>query len=227
MEYLKLTDAGYLPPDTDVDKVVRSGDERERMALRSTYFHRRLVRQMLERDDANQALWEPELAASAEVTPLQALEASHRLVEMIAGGRWHVMRDAREAGDSWSKIGDALGMTKQGAQDWYKRKIDDQERFVPDFHDTARSRAALEGDRAESKTAAGAGTITISVRDSDNGPWREIARHDDVHHVLDVIGSSSFLVRAGDYDLEPGTPVRVSALDDAGNVADFFPTTAQ
>jgi hypothetical protein len=33
------------------------------------------------------------------------------------------MQAAREAGASWSEIGAALGMSKQGAQDWYRRKI--------------------------------------------------------------------------------------------------------
>jgi hypothetical protein len=31
-------------------------------------------------------------------------------------------------------------MTKQGAQDWYRRKIVDQARYVGDLHDTERTR---------------------------------------------------------------------------------------
>ena len=148
MEYLRLTDAGHLPPDADVDKVVHIGNEADRMALRATYFHRRLYQQMLDRGDDDRELWEPGLAACAKVTPLQALEASHRLAESLTSGRWHLIRDAREAGESWSKIGAALDMTKQGAQDWYRRKIDEQERLLPaQFHDRDRARAVLaDGD---------------------------------------------------------------------------------
>lgn len=146
MEHVSLTDDGYLPPDADVGKIARVGDERERIALRNTYFHRRLWQQMLYRDPDSRELWEPDLAASADVTPLQALEASHRLAESIARSRWDLMRDAREAGESWSKIGDALDMTKQGAQDWYRRRMLEQERVLPEYHDRDRSLAVLEDD---------------------------------------------------------------------------------
>jgi hypothetical protein len=55
-----------------------------------------------------------------------------------------VMQAAREAGASWSQIGASLGMTKQGAQDWYRRKIADQEQYVGDLHDADRARAAVD-----------------------------------------------------------------------------------
>lgn len=144
MEHVRLTEEGFLPPDTDVDRVVETGDERAAFALRNTYFHRRLWQQMLDQENGTRELWEPGLAVCAEVTPLQALEASHRLAELISGGRWHLMRDAREAGESWSKIGAALGMTKQGAQDWYRRKIAEQERVLAELHDGDRARAVLD-----------------------------------------------------------------------------------
>ena len=41
-----------------------------------------------------------------------------------------VMRAAREAGASWAEISAVLGMSKQGAQNLYRRKIADQERYV-------------------------------------------------------------------------------------------------
>lgn len=64
--------------------------------------------------------------------------------ELLTGRRWPVMQEAREAGDSWTAIGDALGVTKQGAMDWYKRKITQQEKYVGQFHDTVRARAVLD-----------------------------------------------------------------------------------
>ncbi len=94
----------------------------------------------------------PDIVASVlvdvpEVTALKALEANRRLVDLVTGRRWYVMREAREAGASWSEIGGALGMTKQGAQDWYRRKIAEQEKHLGDLHDSVAARAvlALEG----------------------------------------------------------------------------------
>ena len=51
-----------------------------------------------------------------------------------------------EAGASWTQIGAALGMSKQGAPDWYRGKIAEQERYVGDLHDTERAKAALVTD---------------------------------------------------------------------------------
>jgi len=45
------------------------------------------------------------------------------------------MREAREAGATWTEIGEALGMPKQGAHDWFRRKIENQEMYVAEFHD--------------------------------------------------------------------------------------------
>jgi hypothetical protein len=149
MDSLTLTDNGHLAAGCDVDRVVRRGTERDLMVLRETYFHRRLCADMLARaQEDDRELWEPGLAAVAEVTPLQALEAAHRLSELLTGGRWYLMRDAREAGASWSEIGASLAMSKQGALDWYSRKIADQERHLPNHHDADRARAALEDDPA-------------------------------------------------------------------------------
>jgi len=82
-----------------------------------------------------------------EVTALDALRANAQLVELLTGRRWHVMRDAREEGASWSQIGEALGMSKQGAQDYYRRRTAEQEQHAPDFDDRSRS-LTVEGDAA-------------------------------------------------------------------------------
>lgn len=57
------------------------------------------------------------------------------------------MQEAREVGATWEAIGDALGITKQGAQDYYRRQIEKQENFVPDILDATRARAALSEGR--------------------------------------------------------------------------------
>ncbi|MEU4345446.1 hypothetical protein AB0H00_30045 [Nocardia sp. NPDC023852] len=138
--------------------VIDRGDEREVTAVWNTYFHCRALRQTRDKTpDSDEpaykgaqhtgaqvrSFFDADLATLADVTPAQALAANQRLVKLLTGSRWMVMRDAREAGDSWTAIGDALGMSKQGAVDWYRRKIADQEKYLPDFHDTERARAVL------------------------------------------------------------------------------------
>jgi len=83
------------------------------------------------------------VAELPEATALDALEANRELVATLTAQRWYVMQAAREGGASWSEIGAALGMTKQGAQDWYQRRIAEREQVVADVHDAERARAAL------------------------------------------------------------------------------------
>lgn len=84
------------------------------------------------------------LAQLPEVTALDALRANVRAVDLLTARRWYVMKSAREAGATWSQIGEALGITKQAAHDFYRRKIEEQETYVPDLHDAAGARAVLE-----------------------------------------------------------------------------------
>ncbi|MFF0547267.1 hypothetical protein ACFYTF_30990 [Nocardia thailandica] len=148
---IEITTSGCLPAGTDVEAVLRDGDTIALHAAWDTYNHRQFLARMLPGYDANPdkadlaAHIRAELAKLAEVTDLQALSANRRLTDLLTGRRWLVMQEARENGVSWAAIGDALGITKQGAIDWYKRKIADQEKYVPDFHDTARARAVLDG----------------------------------------------------------------------------------
>ncbi|WP_369024127.1 hypothetical protein [Nocardia cyriacigeorgica] len=153
-----LIEGRYIPAGVDVAAVLRTGDERELQAVWDTYHHAGLLRETLDKLDAGlldvkdpdtaRAALHDDLGAVAAITPTQALEANRRLVDLLTGRRWSVMQAAREAGDSWTAIGDALGVSKQGARDWYLRKIEHQEKYVPQFHDAARARAALGGDDA-------------------------------------------------------------------------------
>ncbi|MBB3053540.1 hypothetical protein FHS23_004594 [Prauserella isguenensis] len=151
MERIELTDGsdrlmpGLLPAGIDLEAVLRDGDERELNATWNTYFEREFCRRADARSDGDPVFGHV-LAGLAPVTAVQALEANRRLVELMTGRRWVVMRDAREAGASWAEIGAALGMSRQAAHEWYQRKIELQEQRVPEFHDTARSRAVLEPD---------------------------------------------------------------------------------
>ena len=86
------------------------------------------------------------LAELPAASALDALKANRNAVDLLVGRRWYVMEEAREAGATWEAIGDALGITKQGAQDYYRRQIEKQETFVSGLHDAARAHAALDED---------------------------------------------------------------------------------
>lgn len=83
------------------------------------------------------------VAELPNVTAIDALEANRRLISLLTGRRWYVIQEAREAGATWDEIGEALGMTRQGAHDWYRRAIEKQATHVGDLHDAERARAAL------------------------------------------------------------------------------------
>lgn len=38
---------------------------------------------------------------------------------------------------TWAQIGDALGITKPAAHDVHRRRIEEQEKHLPDLHDAA------------------------------------------------------------------------------------------
>lgn len=82
------------------------------------------------------------LDRAPEPTALQGLEANRKLVELLELRRWYVIQDAREAGASWTQIGAALGVTKQGAHDGYRRAIAKRAE-IDDRHDSARAEQAL------------------------------------------------------------------------------------
>lgn len=121
---------------------IETADTADLMRVWDDYSRRGVWESVRERG-GNPAIVASALAKLSEVTPLEALEANRRLVGLLTGRRWYVMQAAREAGATWLAIGEALGMTKQGAQDWYRRTIAEQERHVPEYHDADRARAAL------------------------------------------------------------------------------------
>jgi hypothetical protein len=66
------------------------------------------------------------------VPALYALGANAAVVQYLIDGRWQAMQAAREDGATWEQIGRALGITKQGAQDLYKRGGTDQDAPPPE-----------------------------------------------------------------------------------------------
>lgn len=95
---------------------------------------------------ADAEVFRPALDTLRAVSALDALRANREAVELLVGRRWYVMQEAREAGKTWDAIGDALGITKQGAQDYYRRQIAKQETYAAEIHERDRARAALDTD---------------------------------------------------------------------------------
>jgi len=77
------------------------------------------------------------------VSALEALAANARLVDLLTSRRWYVMQAAREDGAEWAEVGAALGVSKQAAWEFYKRKIEEQETHATDYHDAEAARGAL------------------------------------------------------------------------------------
>lgn len=69
------------------------------------------------------AVAEPEGRTRDEL--LEALRANAVLVDDLTGQRWLVMRAARTAGASWEQLGSALGMSRQSAWEFLKRRLAD------------------------------------------------------------------------------------------------------
>ena len=125
-------DALQMPPDLP-----------EYLDVWSTY-HQRTVWGRVIAQDGNKDVALRALSELPEASALDALTANRAAVDLLVGRRWYVMQEAREAGATWEAIGDALGITKQGAQDYYRRQIEKQEMFVSDLHDATLARAALD-----------------------------------------------------------------------------------
>ena len=83
--------------------------------------------------------------AEDQISTLDALRAGDRIAKLLNGWRWNLMRQAREEGRSWSEIGAALDMTKQGAFDYYRHAVDRQEQYAPQYSDIAAARK-VQGD---------------------------------------------------------------------------------
>jgi hypothetical protein len=125
-----------------MSEAIANADDRELYRLWQAFGDQMTWRGVIDKG-GDREVAERALAELPGVTALEALEANRRLVELLTGQRWYVMRAAREAGATWEQVGAAMGMTKQGAQDWYRRKITDQERYAGQWHDAERARAAL------------------------------------------------------------------------------------
>ncbi len=126
-----------------VERALSSGDVHELLTVWED-FNRGQTWREASATGSDQAGAAQFLAEVREVAALEALRANAKAVELLTAKRWYVMRSAREAGATWSQIGEALGISKQAAQDFYRRKIEEQEKNLPDLHEAAAARAVLE-----------------------------------------------------------------------------------
>jgi hypothetical protein len=60
--------------------------------------------------------------------PLQALAANREVVDQLVGWRWGAMREAREQGHGWAKIGASLGLDAAQARRFYLERVQQQRR---------------------------------------------------------------------------------------------------
>jgi hypothetical protein len=133
----------HAAPDLDRQRIrCRRADQRVR--ARRPKPHVRARSRVLESHKDSRHVAERTLAELPVVTAVEALEANGQLVQLLIGRRWYVMQAARETGASWADIGAVLGMPGPEARDWYRDRITQRERLVPDFHDAGRARAVLD-----------------------------------------------------------------------------------
>ncbi|WP_411093521.1 hypothetical protein [Streptomyces sp. 049-1] len=77
------------------------------------------------------------------VTALEALTAVRLLAESLTGSRGWITGEARREEATWAEIGQALGMTRQSAWEWFKKHA---EHTVPGFEHVAVSELATLGE---------------------------------------------------------------------------------
>lgn len=135
------------PQDSNTSSTIGTASESELRYLLDAYNARPTwirvhARCIAEGRDGEARVAEDMLADLPEVGALDALEATTRLIKLMTGSRWIVMRDARESGASWGEVGTAIGMTGAEARTWYAEAIARQAKYVS-THDTARAEAVL------------------------------------------------------------------------------------
>jgi hypothetical protein len=84
------------------------------------------------------------LAKVSEVAALEVLRANVKAVELLTARRRYVIKSAREAGATWTQIGDALGITKQPAHHFYPTEDRRAGKYLPDLHDGGAAYAVLK-----------------------------------------------------------------------------------
>jgi hypothetical protein len=58
------------------------------------------------------------------VQPIEALALARLLADGLRAAYWGIIYDARKAGDSWTDIGNALGIARQSAHEMYAKDLE-------------------------------------------------------------------------------------------------------
>lgn len=149
----------------------RTDDLAEHLARWETYLERRRIELAL--DEAS-GLWDEDalrerLAELPEVGPVDALAANAAAAEILNDRRWAAIKDARWRGETWEAIGRALGISKQGAQDYYRRRLAEDERIVDGLSEVAKALRGASPSNSEKR----ASTQLVATQSVDDFGPRE------------------------------------------------------
>ena len=75
----------------------------------------------LRHDDTGLDALDPATAPARDASRFRAIIAANDAVDVAEAGLRNAVRAARQAGDSWTVIGAALGVSKQAAQQRFSR----------------------------------------------------------------------------------------------------------
>jgi hypothetical protein len=130
-----MTEPNYACMTPDEIEKLAWGDERELFQILALYVSRErwyaAVRDLLWHEatagiakggtEASSAKIAEILDQMPDCTPLQALRANKRLVDLLTVRRLAVIDAALEDDASWEDIGKAMNMTEERAREWYDR----------------------------------------------------------------------------------------------------------
>ncbi|MEV0360240.1 hypothetical protein AB0H71_29705 [Nocardia sp. NPDC050697] len=142
------TRSGHLAASVNVEAILTNTDLEDIFAVLAAHRQRRIFTEALEHpaeSEQGRATCIRMLNELASISPRQALIATRRIVETTTSARWSMMREAREGGMTWAEIGGLLGITRQGAIDWYRRKLTELKNDIAP-HELNRALAVLRDD---------------------------------------------------------------------------------
>jgi hypothetical protein len=77
------------------------------------------------------------------ILPLEAVALARVLVDELRQGFWYLIYQARKDGDSWTDIGNALGVSRQSAHEMYAKDLEKKAEWWKGRHGADRFAADL------------------------------------------------------------------------------------
>ena len=115
-----LDESRWYPGDDEYPGDPEIHPEKQWRALRR-YFDQQINAGVAE---AGWPTGKPEPDQDDRIQPLEALALARLIVEGTRAGYWSLVYEARKAGDSWTDIGNALGISRQSAHEMYAKDLD-------------------------------------------------------------------------------------------------------